>query len=64
LHIVAAESPFPLNFQLAIVHATFIAAGQGPGPTKNKMTAMTTEGEEDVDATQLYPGMSYVSVKD
>jgi hypothetical protein len=61
--VVAAESPFPLNFQLAIVHATFIAAGRGPGPTNNKKTT-TAEDEEDVDATQLYPGMSYVTVKD
>lgn len=64
-----AESPFPLNFQLAIVHASFIAAGRAPSTKRNIHTKDShgetmTQGMDDVDATQLYPGISYITVKD
>ncbi|CAL4952622.1 unnamed protein product [Urochloa decumbens] len=49
------ESPFPLNLQLAIVHATLV--GQGHNKQKKKKLA-------DVEATQLYPDMSYITVQD
>lgn len=63
------ESPFPLNFQLAIVHASFIAAGRAPSTKRNIHTKDShgetmTQGVDDVDATQLYPGISYITVKD
>ncbi|PWZ55082.1 Isoflavone reductase A622 [Zea mays] len=63
------ESPFPLNFQLAIVHASFIAAGRAPSTKRNIHTKDShgetmTQGMDDVDATQLYPGISYITVKD
>ncbi|CAM0145492.1 unnamed protein product [Urochloa decumbens] len=51
------ESPFPLNLQLAIVHATLV--GQGHTKHKKKLAAAA-----DVEATQLYPDMSYITVQD
>ncbi|CAM0144402.1 unnamed protein product [Urochloa decumbens] len=52
------ESPFPLNLQLAIVHATLVV-GQA-GHTKHQKKKKLA----DVEATQLYPDMSYITVQD
>ncbi|CAO2179631.1 unnamed protein product [Urochloa humidicola] len=55
------ESPFPLNLQLAVVHATIVA-----GETKLSEKATTTGAStgEAVEATELYPGMNYINVKE
>ncbi|TVU25419.1 hypothetical protein EJB05_27914, partial [Eragrostis curvula] len=48
------ESPFPLNFQLAMVHAT-VAAG---------VCDQTIHESAGVEATQLYPDFNFVTVHD
>ncbi|ONM10017.1 NmrA-like negative transcriptional regulator family protein [Zea mays] len=69
--IKAVQDPRTLNkkLHLAIVHASFIAAGRAPSTKRNIHTKDShgetmTQGVDDVDATQLYPGISYITVKD
>nr|CAB3473254.1 unnamed protein product [Digitaria exilis] len=54
-------SPFPLNFQLAVLHATLVAG-------EAKLTAMAAATVAStgvgVEAIELYPDMSYVTVED
>uniref|UniRef100_A0A0E0FJ84 NmrA-like domain-containing protein n=1 Tax=Oryza nivara TaxID=4536 RepID=A0A0E0FJ84_ORYNI len=50
---IEAASPFPLNFQLAIVHSALL-----PGVASCGQTAV------GVEATELYPDMEYVTVEE
>lgn len=49
-----AESPFPLNFQLAMVHLTLVAGA----------CEQTINASVGVEATQLYPDMKFVTVEE
>ncbi|XP_015626983.1 isoflavone reductase-like protein [Oryza sativa Japonica Group] len=53
LAIKIEASPFPLNFQLAIVHSALL-----PGVASCGQTAVR------VEATELYPDMEYVTVEE
>lgn len=52
---IIQESPFPLNFQLAMVHATMAAA---------RVCDQTLDATHGVEATQLYPDIKFVTVHD
>ncbi|CAL4956295.1 unnamed protein product [Urochloa decumbens] len=55
------ESSFPLNFQLAVVHATIVA---GETKLSEKATATGALINEAVEAMELYPDMNYVTVEE
>ncbi|PUZ56330.1 hypothetical protein GQ55_5G287400 [Panicum hallii var. hallii] len=54
------ESPFPLNFQLAVVHATLVAR---EAKLTEKTTTNGASSGDEVEATALYPDMNYVTVE-
>nr|CAB3473256.1 unnamed protein product [Digitaria exilis] len=54
-------SPFPLNFQLAVLHATLVA---GEANLTDKATATGASTGERVEATELYPDMNYMTVEE
>ncbi|CAN6197958.1 unnamed protein product [Urochloa humidicola] len=54
------ESPFPLNFQLAIVHAALVV---GEAKLREKATASVCAGV-GVEATELYPDMKYITIEE
>lgn len=58
---MCAESQFPLNFQLAVVHATLVA---GEAKLTEKATATGASTGDGVEATELYPDMNYVTVEE
>uniref|UniRef100_A0A0E0JG52 NmrA-like domain-containing protein n=1 Tax=Oryza punctata TaxID=4537 RepID=A0A0E0JG52_ORYPU len=60
-------SPFPLNFQLAMVHSTLLAGV--PSAACEQITvggddASDNCNDNEVEATELYPSMNYVSVEE
>ncbi|CAL4949352.1 unnamed protein product [Urochloa decumbens] len=55
------ESSFPLNFQLAVVHATIVA---GETKLSEKATSTGASISEAVEATEIYPDMNYVCVEE
>ncbi|CAN6201773.1 unnamed protein product [Urochloa humidicola] len=54
------ESPFPLNFQLAIVHAAPVV---GEEKLRERATASVCAGVE-VEATELYPDIKYITIEE
>lgn len=50
-----AEAPFPLNFQLAMVHSTLVHGGAGE---------RAVDPAVDVEATQLYPNIQFATVEE
>ena len=55
-----AESAFPLNFQLAIVHASLVV---GEAKMREKVTA-SVANTVGLEATELYPDMKYVTIEE
>uniref|UniRef100_N1R014 NmrA-like domain-containing protein n=1 Tax=Aegilops tauschii TaxID=37682 RepID=N1R014_AEGTA len=49
------EAPFPLNFQLAMVHSTLVHGGAGE---------RAVDPAVDVEATQLYPNIQFATVEE
>ncbi|KAF0917571.1 hypothetical protein E2562_020946 [Oryza meyeriana var. granulata] len=54
-------SPFPLNFQLAMVHSTLLA--RAPSCKKNTIGGDAFD-DNGVEATELYPDMKFVTVEE
>jgi len=55
-----AESAFPLNFQLAIVHASLVV---GEAKMREKVTA-SVANTVGLEATELYPDTKYVTIEE
>ncbi|KAL6627099.1 hypothetical protein ACP70R_030825 [Stipagrostis hirtigluma subsp. patula] len=54
-------SSFPLNFQLAVLHAVLVA---GEAKLREKATGAGASAEEEVEATQLYPNIKYTTIQE
>ena len=59
---MCAESSFPLNFQLAVVHATLVAGEAKLTENTSSNGPSSSEGE-GVEATELYPDMNCMTVE-
>ncbi|TVU20939.1 hypothetical protein EJB05_30545, partial [Eragrostis curvula] len=53
------ESSFPLNFQLAVVHWTLVAK-----EPKLREKGIGASARDEVEATELYPDMKYITVEE